>query len=345
MKTVFNVLCFCVVLGVGEIYAQPPQYSITDLGGGSGVGLNEVGQVILTGTTHGRADLWQDGLLRELERPDGLTIGLGAINDSGLIAGTSTKCISRPGGGLSCEEHLVFWHDTQATTLATFASGDGRVNGINNSGQIVGRDFTGRSRGFVWRDGVATEIHPAGAVGSWGVGINNLGQVVGGYRSESARTHAFLWDNGTFTDLGSPGGFGSSARSINDRSQIVGAYPILGGGSVGFLWEDGVMTDLPLIPNDINFHGEIVGGSGRAAVIWTDEQLWNLNDLLLGESEWRLDVAKQVNDQGQILGYGINPAGSGHAFLLTPVPEPATIVLMIAGGLCALGIRRRPWAA
>jgi probable HAF family extracellular repeat protein len=46
----------------------------------------------------------------------------------------------------------------------------------------------------------------------------------------------------------------------------------------------------------------------------------DLNNLIGAGSEWTLQYASAVNDNGQIVGYGINPLGQIHAFLLTPVP-------------------------
>ena len=58
----------------------------------------------------------------------------------------------------------------------------------------------------------------------------------------------------------------------------------------------------------------------------------DLNTLLPTGSGWELAGAYGINDLGQIVGSGsIN--GQGHAFLMTPVPEPATILLVGCGSL------------
>ena len=64
----------------------------------------------------------------------------------------------------------------------------------------------------------------------------------------------------------------------------------------------------------------------------------DLNTLIDPLSGWELVTAWGINDAGQITGYGLI-GGETHAFLLTPVPEPATLVL-IGFGAAALAIRR-----
>ena len=50
--------------------------------------------------------------------------------------------------------------------------------------------------------------------------------------------------------------------------------------------------------------------------------------------------AHDMNNSGQIVGRGtIN--GEDHAFLMTPIPEPATIALLSLGGLVILRKRKR----
>jgi probable HAF family extracellular repeat protein len=70
-----------------------------------------------------------------------------------------------------------------------------------------------------------------------------------------------------------------------------------------------------------------------------EDNAWSLPDLnaLSGQaSGWLLGEAAGINDNGWIVGYGRNPAGQSHAFLLRPVPEPSTAVLATAGALVLL---------
>jgi probable HAF family extracellular repeat protein len=47
----------------------------------------------------------------------------------------------------------------------------------------------------------------------------------------------------------------------------------------------------------------------------------DLNSPIATNSGWLLKVAAAINDNGQIVGWGVNPSGEIHAFLLTPLPS------------------------
>ena len=66
----------------------------------------------------------------------------------------------------------------------------------------------------------------------------------------------------------------------------------------------------------------------------------DLNDMISANSGWTLLTATGINDQAQIVGYGINPSGALQAYELTPstVPEPTTLAIFAVMG-CACGYR------
>jgi probable HAF family extracellular repeat protein len=77
-------------------------------------------------------------------------------------------------------------------------------------------------------------------------GINDRGQIVGGYTG--SHIQGFLYSGGTYTLLDLPPlAIASSADGINNAGQIVGYY--VDGGVHGFLYRSGVYTTLndPLV--------------------------------------------------------------------------------------------------
>jgi probable HAF family extracellular repeat protein len=227
-----------------------------------------------------------------------------AINDSGTIAGWSATGSAESG----------FLYNNGNTTYLGMLSGAAAIPlGINNSGQAVGTtdNGSGLGRAFIYSGGNLSAISPLpGYTLGQANAINNAGQVVGfSYNEYTLNFSAFLYSNNTLTNLGTLGGnaYGYQATSINDSGQIVGTATADNDSPVGgFLYEAGAME--------------------------------YLNDLIPSNSGWNLESATSINDRGQIVGSGYID-GQLHAYLITPIPEPGSI-LMVA--LAGVGLYRRP---
>jgi probable HAF family extracellular repeat protein len=90
----------------------------------------------------------------------------------------------------------------------------------------------------------------------------------------------------------------------------------------------------------INDLGEVVGVVNDGPFIWDSVAgMRNLNDLLDDSGDgWVLTHAYDINDRGQIVGFGTNPDGDVHGFLLNPVPEPSTLIIWSLLGALGIGV-------
>jgi len=231
---------------------------------------------------------------------------------------------------------------------------------INNRNQVVGvGNSTAGQRGFVWEPGAGmlALVGPAGSGTTGAFDINDRGTIVGDtYIEGSQRQHATMWmADGRFVDLGElPGGTEEAgAGDVNELDHVAG-YSISARGHEAMFWspETG-MIGLGILPeasggsaSDINNNDWVIGNDTNDAglmtpFLWT-QQLGqrNLNDLLApGSQDWVLIQANTINDRGQIMGQ----ARRGDTFYyvrLNPVPEPAGLLLPVAGAILALRRRR-----
>lgn len=176
-----------------------------------------------------------------------------AINDSGVIAGTTSR------------HRAALWTEKKGTAQVPLPAGYRLAEsiGINARAQLIGsatNDSSSRRLAFLYREGKlvllpglqskATAINDAGDIageanlpgnkisapvlwkkqslvglggccGGTALGLNNHGQVVGQVYDQHARYHAFLWDlNQGLQNIGPPGVF-SSAVTINDSGDVL----------------------------------------------------------------------------------------------------------------------------
>lgn len=334
----------------GSALAAPPEqhYEVVDLGslgGNAGFarGLNDEGQVTgnsRTGTTTLPlvAYAWSDGEMTEIGTlPASNAFSRGyAINNAGVVVGESDNNRSR----------AFRWQAGTLTDLGTLGGASAVAHGINNPGQIVGASSNGTtSRPFIWSKG---EMRDLGTVAggdatpgrAWDV--NARGDVVGNSRAVGSTAQATLWEGPNRRTLGTPQTLGSlgdglrfsEALAVNNRRWVVGRSNGVGSTERAFLWKPGAgMVELGSLglPHSravsVNEGGKVVGYASSflgfatlgtaAAFIWEGGEMTDLNELIGEDAGWELLAAKDINNAGEIAGYG-RFEGQIRPFLLRP---------------------------
>lgn len=337
---------FCVAVLVCPIWAVE-EYEVVDLGVGfRPVALNDSGMVVLN------REAWESGPTTELYVWDGQQSNFlfgqagwlvrSQINNNASIV--SSFFLGGPGpyvshywnGGnlaatvsgdfmaINDNGQIVYIQSSDTSEMSYLREPNGNLIdlgnqegrfiyglAINDIGRITGAtgnfDDLSDFAGFVWdQNNGLEELAPlTGDNFSCGVDINNSGQVVG-WSSENhdepyIDKHLVLWDqSGNVVDMGGEFMFLGTSVFMNDSAQIAGAF-------------------------------KLEGDDDFKSYFWDEETGFVLaQDLLADGSSWQVGGLWGINNQGQMIATAAFD-GEYHAVLLTPVPEPGTLLLVSLG--------------
>lgn len=339
-------------------------YSIVEIGTLPGYAdtfasdINDRGEVVGLATNHqpyaDRAFYWNNGIMTDISPgPNSTATG---INNSGQVIGHYEP---RDQNGYSMGI-VGFILDGGTTVYLPQIGSAVYPMDINDNGWVTGNltswDYFTKLHAFVWDGQQMLDIGtlPGGDFDTYGLGINNSGQVVG-----RSACKAFSWEGGVMSELSS--GSGSYAEAINSLGTIVG---FSGGGTCSageaLIWNSSgdatILGDrgpgFVSIPSAINDLGVVAGFSrdsspyGVYATLWSPtDGIVDLQTEVLGPAGWAWSRAESINNLGQIVGIGQTIGTDGtlslvKSFVLTPVPIPAAAWLF-GGALSALGVLRR----
>jgi probable HAF family extracellular repeat protein len=190
------------------------------------------------------------------------------------------------------------------TNLGSLGGNSSYAYGINNLGVIVGSSSIAgdtATHATLWNGGSVTDLGTLGGFqDSIAFGINDAGQVVG-RSTASGVFRATLWSGGSVTDLGL--GNASTATAINTAGQIAATKKDVPPtqATTGMPGSFNNIFPTSVWRTGINDAGQVVGGSGAHAVVYSAGVVSVLADLP-GTIQ---SFASAINSSGQIVGDSI----------------------------------------
>jgi probable HAF family extracellular repeat protein len=313
--------------------AQPPRYSVIDLGalpGGTSSSANALNNNRLVGGNAADADgiqqnmLWWGPLRIEIGTP-GLNSGMFGVNDGGLASINAEISKKDPnnenfcgfGTGLECLAFLL--QGGALIQLPTLGGNNATIGNINSKGEIIGA-----AENSTRDPECSTTVLADGA----GPQVLDYEAVVWGPKPGAIRELKPL-----------PGDTVGVALWINDNSQAVGASgtcantepPPLAFGTHAVMWDaDGTPHDMGNLGSKVinmgmamNNRGQAVGasslndkatpGNGTHAFLWTSAA--GMKDLgtLPGDTA---SGGMGINDAGDVVGTSFDSDGNSRAYLI-----------------------------
>ncbi|WP_082616713.1 DUF3466 family protein [Massilia sp. Root418] len=326
--------------------AAAPQYKLTLLGKANSINAintritNDglvVGVLVDPVTNALRTYQWKDGVHTMLDTPINR---VGAVSRNGTIAGEVIDF----GYEYYLAQPAIYANGvtTMVPSPITPASRYNYLSGINNAGKVTGTQyFSGEPYAYTSVNGVSTLLGALGGTHSYVGAMNEAGVVVGAAQTADGDYHMFRHDGSGMVDLGVlSGGHSGAANDINDAGVVVGSYLTGEDASAlqrAVIYKDGVVQPLGTFAPGvhswavaINNHDQVVG-NGNFSFLVSDGVTYNLDKLLPANSGLYVSTVYDIDDRAQITGT-VCGAGQGcFGMLLSPVPEPESALMLLAG--------------
>ncbi|MQA39981.1 PEP-CTERM sorting domain-containing protein [Rugamonas aquatica] len=340
-------------------FAAAPRYKVSVVGTGiAGAALNEAGHAVSNRWGGGGAvtGMFYNGSTNvSIGTLGGSTSWVSGINKLDQVVGFSAT---------GTADHAFLYGNGTISDLGTLGGNASQANAINDSGIVVGKADLNNGQTHAFRYTTTGGMQDIGTLGgsySSATSVNAQGDILGYSTTASGAKHAFLYANGTMTDLTVKW----SAISP-DWGTVVGLDNLKFGhdgsivGSVGFDWMGSNRFGMVYLNDQMTVLGAAAQVSGRSAsgltlmsdspvpnsLVYSNGHYSQITDLLISPNDYSsvfFQYNTDINASGQILvaGWDINQQQTA-TYLLTPVPEPETWAMLVAGlGMLGWTARRR----
>jgi len=214
--------------------------------------------------------------------------------------------------------------------LGTLGGAEAIAESFNDRAEIVGSSTLadGKRHAFLWRDGVMTDLTPAGQDVVSAARINDAGWIAGSTAEEFSGAMP-MWKDGVFTGFATvpSSEFGPSPVKIAQTGDVLlninkHEYPtavLLRGGTATAIGSFAFPSGGHSSAEDMNTRGQVVGSADYQAAgaqfqdfrafLWEDGRLSMLQSLgtsacqSIPEHQCGFSAALDINEAGQIVGY------------------------------------------